>query len=188
MPPKQRFTREQIVNAAFAIAKKEGLSGVSVRKVANKLGSSTAPIYANFRNAAALLQAVVDKVNEVSRQLLAEQNSGDSFRDIGVASLRFARQYSVLFRDMLFSGQVRGFTEKIDPFLVEQMKQSPHLQGLTDQDLHTLLAKMRIFQLGMSAMVATADAIAEDEALQLLGEAAADFVAAARSRNRKDSR
>ena len=48
MAPKNKFTKEEIINAAFDIAKVDGLGAITVRRVAQKLNSSIAPIYVNL--------------------------------------------------------------------------------------------------------------------------------------------
>ena len=99
--PKTKFTREQIIDAAFDIAKSEGIDSITMRKIAEKMGSSVAPIYVNFKNVDELNEALIEKIISISRQLLLEENTGNPFRDIGMASLRFAMEYSVIFRDMV---------------------------------------------------------------------------------------
>lgn len=101
MAPKTRFTKQDIVLAAFDIAKTDGIESITIRKVAERLGSSIAPIYVNFNDAEELIQQVVDKTFQVARGLITEQKSGQPFRDIGMASLRFAKEYPVLYRDLI---------------------------------------------------------------------------------------
>lgn len=40
------------------------------------------------------------------------------------------------------------------PVLIEEMKKDPEMEGFTVDELKTILLKMRIFQLGLSVMVA----------------------------------
>lgn len=49
MAPKKKFTKDQIIDAAFEIARVEGVNSITIRKVAEKLGGSIAPIYVNFK-------------------------------------------------------------------------------------------------------------------------------------------
>ncbi|MDD4238988.1 MAG: TetR/AcrR family transcriptional regulator [Desulfotomaculaceae bacterium] len=156
MGPKVKFTREQIIDAAFEIAQTEGIDGITMRKIAEKMGSSVAPIYVNFKSVDKLNEALIEKVISISRQLLMEENTGNPFRDIGNASLRFAMEYSVIFRDLVLkSGKyMRDYDEKIMPALIEEMQKDPELKGFTVDDLKTILLKMRIFQLGLSMMAA----------------------------------
>ena len=83
MAPKNKFTKEEIIDAAFDIAKVDGLGAITVRKVAQKLNSSIAPIYVNFKDIDELIQEVMKKTFVISKQLLAQQNTGQPFRDIG---------------------------------------------------------------------------------------------------------
>ena len=49
-------------HGSFAIAETEGIDRVTIRKVAEQLGSSIAPIYVNFTDVEALKQAVASPV------------------------------------------------------------------------------------------------------------------------------
>ena len=101
MGPKIKFTKEYIIDIAFELAKIEGIDSITMRKIAEKMGSSVAPIYVNFKNNNELIEAVIDRIISISQQLLIEESTGDPFQDMGRASLRFAMEYSVLFRDLV---------------------------------------------------------------------------------------
>ncbi|NLP23868.1 MAG: TetR/AcrR family transcriptional regulator, partial [Syntrophomonadaceae bacterium] len=85
MGPKVKFTREQIIDAAFEIARTEGIDNITMRKIAEKMGSSVAPIYVNFKNVDELNEALIERIISISHQFLAEENTGNPFRDIGNA-------------------------------------------------------------------------------------------------------
>ncbi|HBL51079.1 MAG TPA: TetR/AcrR family transcriptional regulator, partial [Firmicutes bacterium] len=87
MGPKIKFTKEQIIEAAFEIARTEGIDSITMRKVAKKMGSSVAPIYVNFENVDELNKALIERITSISRQLLTEENTGNPFSDMGNASL-----------------------------------------------------------------------------------------------------
>ncbi|WP_055109067.1 TetR/AcrR family transcriptional regulator [Paenibacillus ihumii] len=187
MPPQKKFSREEIIQAAFEIARADGLDHITIRKVANRLGSSIAPIYVNFASVEELVQAVIGKISDLSREILIEQNSGNPFHDIGVASLRFAKEYSVLFRDLVMkqNDYMKDHDQDMAPFLIEQMKEDADLAGFKDEELRLVLLKMRIFQLGLSVMIANGllpDSFGEKEAIALLDHAAEDVIAGARLR------
>ena len=156
MGPKTKFTKEQIIEAAFEIAQTEGLDSITMRKIAKKMNSSVAPIYVNFKNVDELNEALIERIISISRQLLMEENSGNPFSDMGKASLRFAMEYSAIFRDLVAkNGQyMQGFDEKMMPTLIEEMQNDPELKEFTVDELKTILLKMRIFQLGLSMMAA----------------------------------
>ena len=50
MPPKPKFTREQIVEAALKIAADKGLKALTSRELGAALGSSARPIFTVFKN------------------------------------------------------------------------------------------------------------------------------------------
>ncbi len=187
MPPKKKFSKEQIVDAAFEIARVEGLSKITIRKVADKLGSSIAPIYVNFNDVEELINDVVKKMITINQQMILEQNSGDTFRDIGIASLRFASEYSVLFNELMMKQNeyLKDYNQEIGNDLVSMMKESVTLEGFTDEELMNILLKMRIFQGGLSIMVANGllpKDFTNDKVVELLDSTAEDVIVAARLR------
>lgn len=190
MGPKKKFSKEQVVDAAFDIARVEGIDNITIRKVAEKLGSSIAPIYVNFKDADELIQAVIKKIYSVSHQLLLEQNTGNPFYDIGVASLKFAKEYSVLFRDMVLKnkGYIKEYDEEMGSVLIREMKKDPELFDLTDEELMSILLKMRIFQLGLSVMVANEllpEEFDENKMIDILKSTAADIITATHIRKQE---
>lgn len=154
--------------------------------MAEKLGGSIAPIYVNFKEIGELLEGVYEKTFEVSRQILLEQNSGHPFQDIGAASIRFAREYPMLFRDIVMqkNDQAKHNEEETRHF-IHIMRTDPDLSGLSDNELMTILLKMKTFQVGISVMAAN-DLLPEDyteeRMIQLMNSAAEDVISTARRR------
>lgn len=185
MAPKKKFSKEKIIDAAFEIARMEGIDSITVRKVADRLGSSIAPIYVNFKDIDELIAAVIRKINEVGQKMYLAENSGNSFRDIGVASIKFAKEYSVLFRDLIMKNNqhMKGYDQDMGGFLIEEMRKDPDLEGLPDEMLMNILLKMRIFQLGLSVMVANGllpEDFNEDMIIGILESTGSDIVTAAK--------
>ncbi len=158
MPPKTKFDREAIVDAAFAIAREEGFDGITARSVSSRLGCSVAPIYVNFKTIDDLLDAVIERITALAGELLARQEGPHPFENIGKASLAFAREYPVLFREMVLLDR-RGAGDHGDPVdhdqvLVEAMGQDDELAGWSEGERRVLLLKMRAVHLGLSVLVA----------------------------------
>jgi AcrR family transcriptional regulator len=185
MGPKTKFSKEQIIDAAFEIAKAEGIDNITMRKIAEKMGSSVAPIYVNFKNIDELTEALVEKIVGISQQLLSEESTGKPFYDVGRSSLRFAMEYSVLFRDLVMknNGYMKEYDEKMIPVLLKEMQKDPELEGLSEGELKTVLLKMKVFQLGLSVMAAN-DLLPKDYEVQdlmdLLSSTADDVILSAR--------
>lgn len=181
MPPKNKFSKEQIIEVAFNIAKKEGFDGITIRKVAEKLNSSVAPIYVNFLDIEDLKKAVVTKVYEISNSIVKEQNTGDIFLNIGIASVKFAKEYSAIFKDLVLKSNnyIENYDEEVGATIIEQMKKDPSLVIFTDEELKEILMKMRVFQVGLSIMATNesfAAELTEERIIELLDSTGEDVM------------
>jgi len=186
MPPKNKFTKEAIVEAAFEIAKLEGIDQITIRKVAEKAGCSVAPIYVNFADIAELKAAVIRQIHEISMEMLMTQHSPNPFLNIGIASLKFARQYPVLFKELILYNNT--YVKDVQPQMgdmLDRMKLSPELHDLTEAQLMNILFKMQVFQLGLSVMDVGGllpAQFTEDQLIGLMEEAGTDIISAVRLR------
>lgn len=177
MPPKTKFNREDIVEAAFEIAKEEGFAGITARSVAKRLGSSVAPIYVHFAAIDDLIAAVVQRVFALSDELLAKQKGPHLFKNIGKASLAFAREYPVFLRELVLQpNPYMNAYATLENAMVEALAEDEAMGGWTDEQQRRLFLKMRVFQLGLSVIVANGhvpawlDEQAVEELLMEVGE------------------
>lgn len=155
MPPKTKYDKEAIVEAAFAIAKEEGFAGITARSVAKRLRCSVAPIYLNFGTIDDLIKAVVERVFALLDEMLKKQKGPDLFENIGKASLVFAREYPVLFRELVMQkNPYMASYETVQEAMVKALAEDENMRGLTYDERKRLLLKMRIFQTGISVMAA----------------------------------
>ncbi|SEK76337.1 DNA-binding transcriptional regulator, AcrR family [Paenibacillus sp. cl141a] len=191
MAPKTKFTKQDIVLAAFDIAKTDGIESITIRKVAERLGSSIAPIYVNFNDVQELLQQVVERAFHVARGMIMEQQSGQPFRDIGMASLRFAKEYPVLYPDLMMKDNphMKNTPEQLGE-VIGLMRQDPELGGFSDQELQSILLNMQVFQTGLCVMVANdlfTKNVDDEQMMNMMDEAAEAFIRAARARKREEN-
>ena len=97
--PKQRLTREMVVQAAFDIAREQGMEQVLVKNLADRLNCSTQPIYSYAKNMEELRLAVekltLSFVDDFVRKRI---DPDDLFRSIGRTHITFAREEPHLFR------------------------------------------------------------------------------------------
>ena len=180
MPPKTKFDREVIVEAAFTIAKEEGFDGITARSVAKSLHCSVAPIYINFATIDDLIKAVVERVFALSDELLKKQKGPHLFENIGKASLVFAREYPVFFRELVMQqNPYMASYETVQDTMVKALAEDETMRGLTYDERKLLFLKMRIFQTGISVMVASGHLPSwlDDQAVEaLLLEMGEDFL------------
>ena len=101
MPPKVKITKEDIIDAAVGIVKKEGAHALGARAIASALGCSTQPIFSNFESMEALKLAVVKKADELCSDYIAreiESGAYPAYKASGMAYIRFAQEEKELFK------------------------------------------------------------------------------------------
>lgn len=153
MAPKNKFTKQQLIDAAFDIASEEGFNNITIRKIADRLGSSIAPIYGNYKDVEELKTEVTKKIVQIRQEMIEAQNSGDTFLDLGVASIMFAKKYPLLFENMVLkSNNIEQCVADTNQYALEQMKLEPTLSQFDNTELEELLLKMQAFQIGLSVL------------------------------------
>ena len=91
--PKQRITKEMVVDAAFELARQGGMEQVIVKNIAEKLGCSVQPIYSYCNNMDGLRNDVENKVRSFLQNYIAAHiDKNDLFRSTGHAYLQFAKE------------------------------------------------------------------------------------------------
>lgn len=105
---------------------RDGMEGITVRKIAAELGSSVAPVDVNFSDLEELRDAVVERIVDISWEVLEETGTGRPFRDIGRASIRFAGRYPVISRDLTLrpNRYLAAYRSRMDAPLTERMEVS----------------------------------------------------------------
>lgn len=97
--PKQKITREMVVDAAFALAREGGMERVLAKDIAARLGCSVQPIYSCFRNMEELRRAVERRTADFMADYLSHRlDPDDLFRSTGQAHVQFARDEPELFK------------------------------------------------------------------------------------------
>jgi AcrR family transcriptional regulator len=191
MPPKTKFDKNAVVDAALEVAKEKGFSGITARNVANRLHSSVAPIYVNFSTIEELVEAVVQRVFAISEELFAKQKGQSLFENMGKASLAFAREYPVLFRELSIQpNPYMALYETIENSMIEALTGDEALQSWTLEERKRLLLKMRAFQIGLSVMVANGHVpswLANQEVDELLMEVGNDVLIAQQIKRKENS-
>ena len=99
MPPKAKFTREEIVSAALEIARSKGIEAVTAREVGNYLGTSSSPVFVAFKNMDELLNEVYNSaVKEYSDYIADSVNYTPAFKQFGFRLIEFASTQPNLFK------------------------------------------------------------------------------------------
>lgn len=99
MPPKAKYTREEIINKAFEMTRKNGIESVVARELGKELGTSSSPIFTAFKNMEEL-QHEVRKVamREFETYVRDAVNYTPAFKYVGMKMIEFAMKEPKLFQ------------------------------------------------------------------------------------------
>ena len=70
MPPKAKFSREEIIDAAINIVREDGFDALTSRALGKKLGSSARPIFTVFQNMEEVQPVSYTHLDVYKRQVL----------------------------------------------------------------------------------------------------------------------
>ncbi|PWU45124.1 TetR family transcriptional regulator [Micromonospora globispora] len=94
---RQPLSQEAVVDAALAVIKQEGLGGLSMRRVAQELGTGPASLYAHVSAKEELLELLVDRVSaEITVPEPDPQRWAEQIRDVARQAYRIYASHSDL--------------------------------------------------------------------------------------------
>ncbi len=158
MPPKAKFTKEEVIRAASAIVRREGLTGLTARALGKELNSSACPIFTLFKGMEEVENEVIAYANERYQSYLREdmqKGTYPPYKASGMAYIRFAKEERELFK-LLFmrdrtGEKVEEDRESIRPLLDVLQKNL----GLSEDDAYLFHLEMWVFVHGIAVMLAT---------------------------------
>lgn len=157
MPPKCRFTREEIIQAALDLTAEKGVGALTARGLAQRLGSSAKPIFGLFANMEEVQQEVVKAANLRYQEYLRQDMSAGRYppyKASGMAYIRFAREQRELFK-LLFmrdrTHEEKAAGDELEALLGLIQKN----MGLSRDDAYRFHLEMWIYVHGIATMIAT---------------------------------
>ena len=91
MPPKQKFTKDDIVDAAFNIVREQGWEALTQRSIAQKLNASIGPIYSYLKSMTNLEEAVIEKAYELLLHYMINTRGNDGLASPSFGYVLFAK-------------------------------------------------------------------------------------------------
>jgi len=99
MPPKAKYTREEIIDKAFEMARMKGIDAVVARELGKQLGTSSSPIFTAFKNMEELQQEVRKvAMREFEAYVKDALNYKPAFKYVGMKMIEFAMNEPKLFQ------------------------------------------------------------------------------------------
>ena len=181
MPPKPKFTKEQIIAAALELVSEKGPEALTARELGARLGSSARPIFTAFHS--------MEEVQEAVRAAALKRFEGYAekamhytpvFKQVGMQMILFAMEESKLYQ-LVYMTENAGATGFED--IVQRLGDVAQLcvdvirrdYGLSEEDARALFQHVWIYTFGIGALYATGMCrFSQEEIMQMLGQ---DFMA-----------
>jgi len=154
MPPRAKYTKEDLIGAAFEVVRDGGLNCLSARRIAQKLDSSTAPVYASFKTMAELQMEVVKRIGALLLDYTARQYTDEVFLNIGIGMAVFAREERELYRALFMEqGEFKEIINDLMAHFRNDMVKDERLAALSEQERGDLLEQVAVVTHGLASLI-----------------------------------
>jgi len=158
LPPKQRITREMILEAAYAIAREQGAEQINARTISKQLGCSTQPVLYHFDHIEDIRREVCRMADEAHTAFLMRfPEDADPMVAIGLNYIRFAAEEKLLFRMLFQSDNVnaQSIADLVDvPDLIPVLKIFQREAGLSAEQTKLVFKTLAMLVHGCASMLA----------------------------------
>ena len=181
MPPKPKFTREEVIDAALEIVSEKGMEALTSRDLGARLGSSARPIFTVFQNMEELQREV--RIAAMKRfEAFSEKaiHYTPAFKQFGMQMILFAMEEPKLYQLLFMAENIghRNFDDVFDDLGETAVVCVDVIQkdyDLDDEEARALFQQVWIYTFGIGALCAAHVChFSEQEINDLLGQ---DFTA-----------
>ena len=161
MPPKAKFTKEQITKAALCVVSEKGAQALTAKELGAALGTSTTPIFTVFNS----MQEVQDAVMLAAMERFEEYahkaaHLGPVFKQVGMQMILFAKEepklYQLIFMSSISEAQtfddIYAHLGSVADECLDVLQKD---YDLSKADAKTLFEHVWIHTFGIGALCAT---------------------------------
>lgn len=161
MPPKVKFTREEMITAALEITREKGIEAVTARSLGERLGTSSRPIFTAFQNMEEVQREVIaagkKRYNQYIQEGLAQPSA---FKGVGTQYIKFAMGEPKLFQLLFMTEQaevpeLKSVLPLIDENYWQILKSVQKDYGLEETEAESFYQLLWIFTHGIATLCAT---------------------------------
>ncbi len=154
MPPKIRFTKDDVIEAAFKTVEENGFNGMSTQKVADMLNSSVQPLYSQFENIDALKRVVAIHTQEIYRNFIFGKYSDSKCMDPWIGEVLFAKEHPKLYFALFVErNDHEDLFYEVNKETFDSVCEADELKGLHIELIHSFYRHMQIYIYGLAIMV-----------------------------------
>ncbi|MCQ4023251.1 MULTISPECIES: TetR/AcrR family transcriptional regulator [unclassified Ruminococcus] len=161
MPPKAKFTKEEIIEAAFNIVKTDGFEALTSRALGTRLGSSARPIFTVFQSMDEVQQAVIESAKALYKEYVTQGlMCENSFKGVGTQYILFSVNEPKLFQLLFMTEQpqipdLSGVLPLIEDSYEEILLSIQNDYGITEHFAEKLYYHLWIYTHGIATLCAT---------------------------------
>lgn len=161
MPPKAKFTRAEIIEAAFHIVKTDGIDALTSRALGACLGSSARPIFTVFKNMDEVQQAVIDSAKALYKQYVNQGLTWEHpFKGVGTQYILFSIHEPKLFQLLFMTEQpnvpdLSGVLPLIEESYGEILLSIQNDYAISEASAEKLYRHLWIYTHGIAALCST---------------------------------
>ncbi len=146
MPPKAKFSEEEIIAAAFRIVRANGAAALTARALGKELGSSARPVFTVFENMEEVQQGVIHAAKKLYAEYIDRGLSDPiPFKGVGTQYILFSIKEPKLFQ-LLFMEEQAGVPQLSNILPLIDDNYDKILASITDNYSLDNAAAQRLYQ------------------------------------------
>ena len=138
MAPRNKFSRDEMIEKAVQVVRKQGIGALTAKSLANELGVSTQPVFTCFHTIEEVRREVVNAAKILYDDYVKEGLCNDiPFLGFGMHYIRFAKEEPELYRLLFLStdqGEGNSAFEEMNASLelvTDSMEETYHIDAKT---------------------------------------------------------
>ncbi|MGY3765914.1 TetR/AcrR family transcriptional regulator [Vagococcus vulneris] len=158
MARRKTITREHILDATYQVISTEGFSGFTARNIANKMKTSTQPIYLEFKNMEDLRDVFLKEIEkDLNDNVFSKVITGDPLIDLCLNYVDFAKKEKVLYRSLFVEDHEggKGLNKYTHRLYLEKLNSSDKYRDFSDEQKESLFIAIWITVTGLASLISS---------------------------------
>lgn len=169
MPPKQRITREMILERSFEMFCAEGMGAVNARSVAKALNCSTQPIFSYYTGMDDLKQTLYQKALSMFESRVKEAlQAGSDLDECCLTYIHFAAEQPNLFAHLFMRDSGNAKFDVVRELHLGLVQKESERYGVSMEQANDLMDKMWTCTHGLATLVAIGKRSFDEERVKRL--------------------
>ena len=161
MPPKPKFTREEVIDKAIDFIRQYGIDELTTRALGEYMGSSARPIFTLFKNMDELMSEVKNQVYKIYGSYRERTDSSEpTFKRAGMQMVLFGKYEKRLYQLMFMKENINAhsfdavfqYLGAIGEECIEYLKNN---FSLSEKDARFVFDNVWIYTYGVGTLLAT---------------------------------